>query len=460
MFNVLDDIEHRVNDLGNHYNLRQTAERRARNVNRDNADRQQDDDGNIRNENPHPTAPEAEPDRERDSDSEGTSYSAPLDETDVEEESFHGFPDLNRNRNRNRNRHHRTRYTMATSMPVLTRFVGRIQDRNDPDKDRLESYNVYQFLADLDSRITSQGIYSDIDKIKEAQLLVHAERGDAKNIMLSPIFTEITTYDGFKAKCIEIWEPGQYKDRFFNMQQLRNPKMVGNEYMLFVDGRKAVDRVLNDVLQNSNITKYPGGPRNQLFDGRELLSYLSYGGLFDAVPEDFQAAFKKVTLNPKEDHLTILKNIKNKMTEAKVRVDSEVVAVAQYKSNRGRNTNVPPSRGGTNTVAQGARGKQPAQQNKTQVPPRMNQRGGYGQGQGGNYQNNSYRNYRGRGGYNYHNRGRIECKKCGRTNHRTNECIYCDYCNKSGHYAKDCYHKQRDRGQRQEQQQQGQGQSN
>ena len=70
--------------------------------------------------------------------------------------------------------------TMTTTAIVTTpaRFVGTVNS-SDPEKKKKEKYDVDQFLADVDSRISNRGITADADKIKEALLLVDPEDGDA-----------------------------------------------------------------------------------------------------------------------------------------------------------------------------------------------------------------------------------------------------------------------------------------
>ena len=158
--NTSDQDPDPINALGNQYELRATADRLSR------LHEQQVDIENQDNSHRLP-------------DETGLEDS---DETDINLEGL----EIQRIDNRGK---------MAALTPVTTRFVGNIQDLQDPDKHRLEAYNVHQFLADLDSRIVSQGITKDVDKIKEAQLLVHPEKGDAKEVLLSSMFSELASYE-------------------------------------------------------------------------------------------------------------------------------------------------------------------------------------------------------------------------------------------------------------------------
>ena len=336
---------------------------------------------------------------------------------------------------------------MATVIVDNTRFVGHIADPNDPDKDRLESYTVYQFLADLDSRIQSKDIKTDLAKIKEAKLLVDKEKGDAKEVLLSPIFAEITTYDRFKTKCKEIWQPKEFKDKYYNLTQLRTLAEKGSEYTYMSEMRKAVDNVVNDVIANDNITKHAGAPRDQLVDVRELVSYISFGTIYANKNDDYKAAFRKIQLDPKEDHFTLLNRLKEKISETKIRKEPEITAVMHAKpapSNKGNERQTTTAGNPTGKVSSST----PQQRFSNQG---RNSSGQYRGNNRGRYNNNNYgrTNYRGRG-YESNNSGnRIKCAKCGRANHSTNQCISCDYCSRIGHFARECRIKQRDRNQTQ-----------
>ena len=101
---------------------------------------------------------------------------------------------------------------------VLThtaKFAGNVDD-DDPDKHRIERYDVNHFLADVDSRIASRGIKEEADKIKEALVFVHPDKGDAHTIIISSMFKAVTTWADFKSKCRSIWQTQEHKDKFYN----------------------------------------------------------------------------------------------------------------------------------------------------------------------------------------------------------------------------------------------------
>ena len=119
-----------------------------------------------------------------------------------------------------------TDMTTTAIVTTTSRFVGSVNS-SDPDKKQRERYDVDQFLADVDSRIHTRGITNDAGKIKEALLFVDPDVGDAHKLMTSSTFKNLTTYDAFKACCRKIWKPKAYKDKFYNLQQLRNMKKKG-----------------------------------------------------------------------------------------------------------------------------------------------------------------------------------------------------------------------------------------
>ena len=255
---------------------------------------------------------------------------------------------------------------MATAVITnSTKFTGYIPDKSDPDKARLESYDVHQFLADLDSRIASLNITEEADKIKESQWLIDKDHGIARSVLLSPQFADLRTYAQFKAKCIQVFQPKDSFDKFYNLQQLRTLKMQNSEFTYIADMRKVVDHVVRDIVANNNIAKIDGGPRNQMADIREVVSYISYGTLYAMLPEEYKAAFKKVPLDPREDTYTLLANLKEKICENKVRIDTEVTAVMQSKS-------VPPVR---NNEKSPSPSNQMGKNNSSNPPQRYNNRG-------------------------------------------------------------------------------------
>ena len=339
--------------------------------------------------------------------------------------------------------------TMASQLPITNKFVGRIEDPNDPDKDRLESFTVDKFLNEVDARITSKKLTQDADKIKEAHLLVSTEKGDANFVIFSSMFSKLTTYAQFKEKCKSIWQPGDHKDQFYNLLQLRNVKKVGTDHHYTVDLHHAVDRVVSDIVANPHITVHPGGPRNQLVDLEQVISYISYGTMYANLPEEYKVAFRKVPLDPTKDHLDILNEIKGKITAEKVLSDNETALFTQSKvrekvvpiQNKSSKTNTSsPPRSSTN------RGRNSSNQVQYSNQSQYRNNASTRNYQGSNYSSGTYRSSYGRGrdNWSYSNNSWNECRKCGRTNHRTVDCICCDYCLIPGHYVSECYSRKRD----------------
>ena len=62
---------------------------------------------------------------------------------------------------------------MATVVTQVARFCGHVEKSN-PDKDRLEEYDVSKWLGDVEAHIASQKIKDESAKIKEALVLVRA----------------------------------------------------------------------------------------------------------------------------------------------------------------------------------------------------------------------------------------------------------------------------------------------
>ena len=66
--------------------------------------------------------------------------------------------------------------TIATSLPITNKFAGRIADCLDPYKTRLKAYTVSQYLAECDTKIARKKLTNETEKIKEAHLLVSADK--------------------------------------------------------------------------------------------------------------------------------------------------------------------------------------------------------------------------------------------------------------------------------------------
>ena len=347
-----------------------------------------------------------------------------------------------------------TDMTTTAIVTTTSRFVGSVNS-SDPDKKQRERYDVDQFLADVDSRIHTRGITNDAGKIKEALLFVDPDVGDAHKLMTSSTFKNLTTYDAFKACCRKIWKPKAYKDKFYNLQQLRNMKKRGQtDFSFAVEVQTAIDRVVEDINTNANIVKVD----DTKADIRQLMTYVAYSTIYDSLSPENQSAFKKIPLNPQETLIDTVDKIILKASETKL--TQEVVACTGSSSPSSSKVE------STLVTSQGKKGNNNNRGNTRGRGAQHNARGqghGLNNGQGHGYgHNNYYQEYsndgyqqqsyypRGRGsrrpsrGRGYNNQGyRPECKKCGRNNHKTHECYYCDYCQEYGHETSRCYAKKR-----------------
>ena len=339
---------------------------------------------------------------------------------------------------------------MTTTAIVTTtaRFVGTVSP-SDPDKKKKEKYDVEAFLADVDSRIAVRNLTKDEDKIKEALILVDPDKGDAHSLMTSSTFTEIKRYEDFKIRCRKIWKPKAFKDKFYNLQQLRTLKKKGTtDFSFMAEVRTVIDRVVADIMDNSKITKVKGGKREENADIREILTYVAFSTIYDSLSEENQRAFKKITLDPSVDLIDLMDSIIEKAGESRINQETVVYTESQSssKSDKVENTLV------TQQSSKNSQVKKANQQRGRGA--KQNYRGQYsGNNQGRNdnqgYQYQSYyqrgrgsnRQNRGRG---YNNQGnRYECRKCGRTNHKTHECYYCEHCQVYGHEISHCFARQR-----------------
>ena len=354
----------------------------------------------------------------------------------------------------------------ATLIAQTTTFVGNL-DPNDPDKRKREAYDVEQYLADVESRIQDKECTTFKEMMKEAIALVDSGKGDAHEIMISTTFSDLTTFDEFKQLCRTIWKPKAYKDKIFNLQAPKNIKMTGSEFSYMTQVRAAIDRVVEDIKNNSNIKKT--GKDNHNADIREIVTYVTYGNIYDALNEDYKRAFKKLDLDPRIELVVLMDNIMQKANEVKLKQDivahtetcslgpeekSERTLVTQSFQNK-RSSNTYGSRGRSYNNAQNRRGytyssNRGQQRRRGYAYNKLGQRGSTSTSYGYNHRGqNGYS--RGRGYTNQGNRGRPECRKCGYTNHQTSECLFCEYCERRGHTASHCYFKERDEARKQNQ---------
>ena len=362
----------------------------------------------------------------------------------------------------------------TAALTHTAKFAGNV-DNDDPDKHKIENYSVEHFLADVESRIASRGIEEETDKIKEALVFVHPDKGDAHTTLISSIFKNVTTWTEFKNKCRTIWQTQDHKDKFFNLQQLRTLQRGRSDCSYMVEIRNIIDRIADDIQANTHMTKWPGGPRDQLVDLRQVLTYVSYGTIYTMFPDEFKLAFRKIPLDPEQDHLVLLSQLRDKVTEIKIRKEGEFAAVARHMQQTGEkprsSTNVtekshnnPKSSNHNSNFSSGNYRNRSGRGNFRGSISHSNQRGNQNDNQNSyqnvGYQNNNYnRNKRGRG---YHsnngNRSGMECKKCGRNNHWTNACRMCECCGKVGHNTAECYYRQGNNNQRSQNPTIGQGQ--
>ena len=217
--------------------------------------------------------------------------------------------------------------TTTAIVTSAARFVGK-ESSTDPEKKKREYYDVERYLADVDSRIAARKLVEDADKIKEALLLVDSEHGDAHRLMTQSIFTKLKTYDEFKLQCRQIWKPKAFKDKLYNLQQLRTIKRKGTtEFGFIADVQTIIDRVVSDVKDGSKVKVEKGGERNEMVDLTEITTYFAFSTIYDSLSEEHQRAFKKIKLDPKVGLVNLMDSIMEKANET--RLKQEVVACTE-----------------------------------------------------------------------------------------------------------------------------------
>ena len=419
----------------NRYPFRQTAERRSRNAEIEITQKKKTDDQSLVEENNDEFNSQTETETETDSGTE-SDFDTLSSDSEIDEMS-----------------------ATAVITPT-TKFVGTV-DENDPDKRKREAYTVDQYLADVDSRILARKITDPKEKIKEALLLVDPDKGDAHGLMTSSTFNAIRSYEELQRKCRLIWKPKAYKDKFYNLQQLRSPKKRGTDFSYMAELRTAIDRVLDDISKNNKFLVIAGGRSDNNIDARELLTYVTFGTMYDGLTEEYQKAFRKLTLDPKEDLVEVMGKIIEKASESRVR--QEVVAYTdsqapstENKSEKVLVTQTSQHKGSGNNLQRGSfRGRGMQHSYRGNVYNKGNSQAyNYNNANNSGYSQRGYNaSHRGRNYRNQGDRGKIECKRCGNNNHRTHECKYCEYCNRYGHLISHCYSKQRDEQKSQNKQQ-------
>ena len=335
---------------------------------------------------------------------------------------------------------------MASSVPILNKFVGHITDPNDPDKSKLEAYTVHQFIADVEARISAKKLTTDADKIKEAHLLISSDKGDAHSLVLSPAF-EGVTFDAFKELCILSWEREEYKDPFNNLLQFRNVKLTGTETTFLTDLITHGARIKADILANAQFPKAEVDNNNEYILIQHAIDYFAHGLIYANFPEEYRNALKENPIDPTIGLIKTLSNVRTNVVKKRTKLESETTLLTKHKEKKtneqSKNKNVGNSQSMNSSKDKSSQGQQYYNQ------------GQYQNNQGYNYQNQGSRgnfrgqsNYRGRGrGRGYDRKpGNIVCYRCGRPNHTANVCNRCTYCYAYGHYNADCYKKQRDEG--------------
>ena len=347
---------------------------------------------------------------------------------------------------------------MSIQIEITNRFAGKV-DENDVDRIYLESYDVNKYLAEVDARIQSKNLTTDPQKIKEAHLLINNQKGDARSIIYSSLFEDITTYADYKRKCREIWQPSDYNDPFFNLINFVTVKNVRNENVFMVEVRKSVDRVVKDMLANVNIVKHPGGKNDQLVELYDIATYLTYGVMYLSLSEGYKNAFKRIELDPTKDNLSLLKNLKDNMTKTRLVTQEEMTYSVRYGASgeQGNSKGAKPKpqythkRGNGRGRYQGNKGQNTKGQGQNEGQNGVGNASSYGKSDNYNGNRGGY-NKRGRGYANKGNRGNKGgntqyvgyCQNCGRDNHKTSDCLACGYCYGFGHKMRFCHVKKQD----------------
>ena len=339
---------------------------------------------------------------------------------------------------------------MASATFIPTKFVGTIKDPNDPDKALLESYDVHRFLADVDAQIVSKKIATDADKIKQAHLFISSDKGDAKALVLSPAFENVT-YDEFKELCKLTWQREEYKDPFYNLIKFKNLKKDGTAADFIANLYEYGKRLKDDIINNRDFPKEKIGDKENMVEIQHVINYFAYGLMYENFSETFKNAFKECTIDPKQGPIKTFSNVKEIAVRKQTRIDQETVLYSRGKERKAtENNNKNKNAGQTNPGYNSNKNKpNPTQQAQPQKQ--------YSQGHSYSTQNvqgyqRGQSNYRGRGrgrGYghsNYQNQNqyKVVCFKCRTPGHKADTCRSCHYCCSHGHWIADCPIKYRD----------------
>ena len=331
---------------------------------------------------------------------------------------------------------------MASSILIPTKFVGTIKDPNDPDKALLESYNVNRFLADVDAQISAKKITEDADKIKQAHLFVSSDKGDAKALILSPAFENVT-YDEFKELCKLTWQREEFKDPFYNLIKFKNLKSdaLSADFMaqLYDYGK----RLREDIISNRDFPKEKVGDNENMVDIQHVINYFSYGLMYENLPEQYRNAFKECTIDPKVGPIKTLSNIKSIAIKKQTRLETETVLYSRGRERKAIENNV--RNKNTGQATSGYNSNKSKTSTTQQAPQQRQYSQVYSYQHVQSYQRGQ-NNYRGRGrgrgrGYsNYQNQNptRVICFKCNTPGHKADTCYSCHYCCNHGHWIADC----------------------
>ena len=351
-----------------------------------------------------------------------------------------------------------TTLTMA-ELPIITQtaqFCGNVPIGH-PEKETLESYDVYRWLEDADNRIASKRITSEEAKIREAKLLVSTVCGDAHYALNSKGMLKFKNYEDFKKECRILWRQVEEKDKFSNIIRYLSCKYDGQSMpRMYADIDHNMEVLMDDI---EALATFPVGSFEEPPQGNgrlvymdHMLRYIVYGVVYAILGEEERKAFKRVPLDPKESLAHTLLKIQDNLYERKTKVD--VTMTVTDKVNRGSFNNS--SRGnkrytGTtnNTKSSGYR---QTSFRGTSAPKRGNYQGP------SRYKNSGFQprtnntqggttTYQPQGGTTtYQSQGarpKTTCATCGYNNHTTAECRRkkCSHCQRLGHLIQDCWYK-------------------
>ena len=314
------------------------------------------------------------------------------------------------------------KHIMNQSTAVVTqtaRFCGHVESSN-PDKQRLEQYNVYRWLSDVETRIASLKIQAESDKIKEALLLVSTDFGNAHAALNGAAFQGIKTFKEFKAECVSLWKPAEKADKLANIHKFINTRREGESLVsAYTNITNNMEQVRKDILSLPQFpTSVDDDTQKVTVDLDNVLRYFAFGVLYETCTENERKALKRITLDPTKRLTAAVENVKEEVAKSNVNLQEERTLITITTDSKER---------------EGHR----------------------------NYRNNR-ENFRGRGSYRGNFRGSsdvrnrgyngringqekpLRCSICHYFNHTTSECRWkkkCNYCSIMGHDEKECRRK-------------------